>query len=189
YYPGATELTLKLVFDASDGRVLGAQGFGRNGVDKRIDVIATALAGGLTIDDIAELDLAYAPPYGSANDPLNMAAFAAQNDRSGYSRATPPRDVIAGMKNGTVTVLDVRTRGESARASLRDVENIPLDELRDTLDEVPRGRPLVLLSRNGFEGHIGARLLRGAGITDVTYVSGGMRRLLLEAGVANLLND
>ncbi len=188
YYPGATELSLKLVFDARDGRVLGAQAFGRNGADKRIDVIATALAGRLTIDDLAELDLAYAPPYGSANDPLNMAAFAAQNDRSGYSRAVSPREALEAMTLGTVTVLDVRTRGESAKAALRGVENIPLDELRDTLDEVPRGRPLVLVSKNGFEGHIGARLLRGAGITDVRYVSGGMRSLLLEPGVASVLD-
>lgn len=179
YYPGATELSLKLVFDAADGRVLGAQAFGRNGVDKRIDVVATALAGRLTIDDLAELDLAYAPPYGSANDPLNMAAFAAQNDRTGYSRAISPALLLDEMAAGTISVLDVRTRGESERTPLRDVQNLPLDELIGTLDAVPRGRPLALLSRNGYEGHLAARRLRGAGINDVRYISGGMRSLLL----------
>jgi NADPH-dependent 2,4-dienoyl-CoA reductase/sulfur reductase-like enzyme/rhodanese-related sulfurtransferase len=189
YYPGASELSLKLVYEASTGRILGAQGFGRAGVDKRIDVIATALAGNLTIDDLAELDLAYAPPYGSANDPVNMVAYAAQNDRSGYSRAISPADALQALTQGTAVALDVRTRGEHAKGSLRDVANVPLDELRDQLDEVPRGRPLVLVSKTGFEGHLAARLLRGAGFEDVAYVSGGMRSLLLDPGVTAHLDN
>lgn len=189
YFPGASELSLKLVYEPSTGRILGAQGFGRAGVDKRIDVIAAALAGSLTIDDLAELDLAYAPPYGSANDPVNMVAYAAQNDRSGYSRAISPADALAALAQGAAAGLDVRTRGDHAKRSLRDLAHVPLDELRDGLDEVPRGKPLVLLSKNGFEGHVAARILRGAGFEDVSYVSGGMRSLLLDPAVNAHLDD
>ncbi|MCA1754583.1 MAG: FAD-dependent oxidoreductase [Spirochaeta sp.] len=172
YFPGATTLSLKLVYNKADHRLLGAQAFGAEGVEKRIDVAATALAGGLSLEDIAELDLTYAPPYSSANDPLNMAAFAALNDLSGYSPSLPASELEAGA-----TVLDVRTYGESSNDPVDSAVVIPLDELRMRMDELQKDARIVVLSRDGYEGHIATRQLKLSGFEKAAYIAGGMLSL------------
>jgi len=187
YYPGAKELSLKLVYDRKSGRLLGAQAFGEEGVEKRIDVLATALQGRLSVDDLAELDLAYAPPYSSANDPVNVAAFAAQNDLSGYA----PLETAAALKSaiaearaggGEAYVLDLRNAGEYEGGHLAGAHNVPLDELRFRLDEVPRGQRLHLHCRSGFRSHLALRILAGNGYDDLVNVTGGYLAILAEGG-------
>ncbi|HUX13006.1 MAG TPA: FAD-dependent oxidoreductase [Spirochaetia bacterium] len=181
YFPGAEELSLKLVYDRESNRVLGAQAFGKTGVDKRIDVVATAIAGRLTLADIAELDLCYAPPYSSANDPLNVAAFAALNDQSGYSPLVGPQAAANLADKDETAILDVRTYGDFMKGSLPGSIHIPVDELRDRISEVPTDRPVIVVSKAGFEGHLAVRQLLQAGFEDVKYVSGGITSIRLMA--------
>jgi len=183
YYPGAKELTLKLVYDRATGRVLGGQAFGHAGVEKRIDVLATALAGELTLDDLAELDLAYAPPYSSANDPVNLAAFVAQNDRSGYSpvvTAARLKEELASPK--PPVLLDVRTLNEFSRGHLAGAIHIPVDELRFELAQLPRGRRIVVVCRSGFRAHLAVRILKESGFADVANLTGGFLSASAEGG-------
>ncbi|MEI8095070.1 MAG: FAD-dependent oxidoreductase [Spirochaetales bacterium] len=173
YYPGGQQLTLKLVYDKKTSRLLGAQGFGLEGVDKRIDVAATALLGKLTLDDLAELDLAYAPPYSSANDPLNLAAFVAQNDVSGFSPLITAEQAKAAFRAETHLVLDVRNLGEYAQGNVPGSLNIPVDELRGRLAEVPHDKVLFVHCKIGFRGHLAARILIENGYTQVFNITGG----------------
>ncbi len=181
YYPGAEELSLKLVYDRASRRLLGAQAFGKEGVDKRIDVAATAIAGGMTLDGLAELDLAYAPPYGAANDPINMAAFAAQNDLSGYSPLIEAGKAWEDALGGKAAILDLRTNGDRRKLPVPAAAHIPLDELEWRMDEVPSGR-LYLLSRAGYESHIALRKLVQGGRKDIFNISGGALSLALVPG-------
>jgi len=176
YFPGATEMVLKLIYDRATRRLLGGSAFGGHGVEKRIDVLAMALQGKLTIDDLAETDLTYAPPYSSANDPLNQAAFVAQNDLSGFSpavSAAATRDLLAAAPADRPVLLDVRNLAEFEAGHVRGALNIPLDELRFRLDEVPRDRPLVMHCRSGFRSHLALRILKGNGWSDVKNITGG----------------
>jgi NADPH-dependent 2,4-dienoyl-CoA reductase/sulfur reductase-like enzyme/rhodanese-related sulfurtransferase len=181
YYPGGREMVLKLVYDRASRRVLGGQAFGGDGVEKRIDVIAVALQGALTVDDLAEVDLAYAPPYSSANDSVNLAAFVAQNDLSGYSplvTAAEARELLSagtapGQPAGTPLVLDVRNLGEYETAHIRAALHIPVDELRFRLEEVPRGRPIIVHCRSGFRSHLALRILKQNGWEDIRNLTGG----------------
>ncbi len=184
YFPGSEDLYLKIVYDRKTGRLLGGQAFGRAGADKRIDALAAALAGGLGIDDLADLDLAYAPPYNSANDPINMAAYAAQNDLSGYSPAVSARTAVEELARGGALLVDVRTYGEFAKRSVRDSIHIPVDELRDRLAELPGDRALLLLSKTGFESHVALRQLLQKGFKNTRNISGGMAALTLEPGLS-----
>ncbi|HWR11389.1 MAG TPA: FAD-dependent oxidoreductase [Rectinemataceae bacterium] len=194
YYPGHKELTLKLVY-ALDGRLLGAEAFGEAGVEKRIDVLATALAARMKLSDLAELDLSYAPPYSSANDPIQMAAFAAQNDLSGYSPALSPQDAarVASLKplenKGSSIFLDVRNFGEYMKGHIAGSLHIPLDELRDRLEEVPKDARLLIVSIGGFEGHLASRILRQHGFDDIAYVSGGMTSMRLFGGFEETIGE
>jgi NADPH-dependent 2,4-dienoyl-CoA reductase/sulfur reductase-like enzyme/rhodanese-related sulfurtransferase len=183
YFPGATELSLKLVYDRGTRRLLGAQAFGKDGIDKRIDVAATAIAGGMSIDDLAELDLAYAPPYGAANDPINMAAFAAQNAESGYSPTVSATEAWKLAGEGKAVILDVRTNGDRRKMPVPDSVHIPLDELDWRMEELPAG-PMLILSRAGYESHIALRKLVGNGRGNVRNVSGGALSLELVPGFA-----
>lgn len=183
YYPGFKDIFLKLVFDRSNGRLLGGQAFGREGVEKRIDVLAAALAGGLSVDDLAELDLTYAPPYNSANDPINMAAFAAQNDLSGYSPSLSAREAAERIAKGSALLVDVRTYGEYSKGSIEASVHLPADEIRDRMVELPKDRDLLLLSKAGFESHIALRALRQRGYDRVWNISGGMAALSLQPGL------
>ncbi|MEE1735546.1 FAD-dependent oxidoreductase [Streptomyces sp. BE147] len=170
YYPGASPIALKVLFDPSDLRILGAQAVGADGVDKRIDVIATAIAGGLTAPDLADLELAYAPPYGSAKDPVNMAGMIAENLATGTVRTVQWHELDAAREAGA-TVVDVRTAAEHARGAIPGALNIPLDELRERVAELPAG-DLVVHCQVGLRGHNAQRLLAGLG-RDSSNLDGG----------------
>jgi NADPH-dependent 2,4-dienoyl-CoA reductase/sulfur reductase-like enzyme/rhodanese-related sulfurtransferase len=187
YYPGAKELILKIVYDRKDARLLGAQAFGEAGAEKRIDAAAVALQGRLTIHDLAEVDFAYAPPYGSANDPLNVAAFVGENDLSGYSpliSADELRRLLNGPAAHRPAVLDVRNLNEFEAGHLAGALNLPVDELRFRLEEVPRDRPIVVHCRSGFRSHLALRILRENGWTDVRNVSGSWVAMTALGGFA-----
>ncbi len=171
YYPGAEGMSLKLLIDPETDAVLGAQGVGRDGVDKRIDVIATAMTGGLTASDLADLELAYAPQFGSAKDPVNMLGYLADNLRTGVGRSIQWHEVAQAQGAGA-TVVDVRTAAEFDRGHVPGSINLGLDELRDHLDEVPDG-PLVVTCAVGLRGHVAARILRQRGFEDVRNLDGG----------------
>lgn len=161
YYPGAQGMSLKLVVDADTDAILGAQGIGGAGVDKRIDVIATAMRGGLTASDLADLELAYAPQFGSAKDPVNMLGFVADNMAEGMTHTIQWHEVDAAVAAGA-HVLDVRTREEFAAGAIPGATLIPVDELREHLDDVPDGE-LIVHCAVGVRGHIAARILAAHG--------------------------
>ena len=174
YYPGARELSLKLVYERPTGRLLGAQAFGHEAVDKRIDVLATALHGRMTLRDLAELDLAYAPPYSSANDPVNLAAFVGENDLSGFSPlVTAPQLSVELASPRPPVVVDVRTLGEWERGHLQGAIHMPVDDVRFDHDALPRGRRIVVYCRSGFRAHLAVRALKQLGYADVANVTGG----------------
>lgn len=184
YYPGAMPLALKLLVDPETDQILGAQGVGRDGVDKRIDVLATAIAGGLTASDLADLELAYAPAYGSAKDPVNMLGYVADNLRAGDTRSVQWHELDDLVRRGA-TLVDVRTPAEHARGTVETsieaagdntphrARNIPLDELRARAHaEIPTGAPVVVHCQVGQRGHTAARLLTQLGY-DVRNLDGG----------------
>ncbi len=171
YYPGASPITLKLVFDPKYGRILGAQAVGRAGVDKRIDVIAAAASFGATVWDLAGLDLCYAPPYGAAKDPVHMAAFAAGNQLDGITDFLDADADLTGMQ-----VLDVRTSAEIEQLPLPDTDHaihIPLDELRDRLHELDSSREVAVTCQTSQRAHVASCILRQSGFAAVHVVSGG----------------
>jgi NADPH-dependent 2,4-dienoyl-CoA reductase/sulfur reductase-like enzyme/rhodanese-related sulfurtransferase len=172
YYPGAQPMVMKLVYRGSDRRLLGVQIVGGAGVDRRIDVVATALHFGGTIDDLAELDLAYAPPYGAAKDPVNIAAFAAQNVEAGLVRNLDPAEVPDSVARGGQLV-DVRTPKEFAKGTIPGAVNIPLEELRERSSEVADDRPILTFCKVGQRGYVAARILANLGRTEVLNVAGG----------------
>jgi len=183
YYPGARELTLKLVYDRTTARLLGAQAFGYEGVEKRIDVLAMALHGRMTVHDLAEVDLAYAPPYSSANDPVNMVAFVAENDINGFSPLVTAADARKELASDTPPlVLDVRTDAEFSEGHLPNARHIPLDELRTSIDEFPRDRRIVVHCRSGVRAHLATRILRQHGHADVANLTGGWVSMMLDGG-------
>ncbi len=182
YYPGAEEISLKIVYERGTGRLLGCQGFGKEGVDKRIDVCAAALHGRFTVEDLTEIDLAYAPPYSSANDPLNMAAFVAMNDILGVSPVLTADEAAAALGAGNAVILDVRTYGEYAKGHVKGALHIPVDELRDRLSEVPREKSILVCSKAGFEGHIALRVLRKYGFGGAKNITGGYTSMELGGG-------
>ena len=171
YYPGADGMALKLLVDPGTDRILGAQGVGRSGVDKRIDVIATAMAGDLAASDLADLELAYAPQFSSAKDPVNMLGYATMNARSGLTPTIQWHELEAAMAEGAALV-DVRSAGEHRRGSIPGSILVPVDELRDRLDEVPRG-PVVVHCAVGVRAHTATRILRQLGWIDVRNLDGG----------------
>ena len=174
YYPGAQNMTVKALFDPDTGRILGAQIVGPAGVDKRIDVFAAAIRAGLTGDDLAELELAYAPPYGSAKDPVNMCGFMIQNIRAGLVKQFHWDDVAGLPRDGSVTLLDVRNPGEYAAGHIDGAINIALDGLREHLGELDRSRPVYVNCFSGMRSYIACRILAGNGF-DVYNLSGGWR--------------
>jgi NADPH-dependent 2,4-dienoyl-CoA reductase/sulfur reductase-like enzyme/rhodanese-related sulfurtransferase len=184
YYPGGKELSLKLVYDRKTARLLGGQAFGHAGVEKRIDVLATALHGKMTLHDLAELDLAYAPPYSSANDPLNLAAFIGENDLSGFSPLVTAAQLKVELASATPPlVLDVRTSKEFQAGHLAGALHLPVDELRGALERVPRDRRLVVHCRSGFRAHLAVRILKAHGHQDVANLTGGWVSLENEGGL------
>lgn len=174
YYPGSKQMSLKLVAEAGTGRILGAQGVGESGVDKRIDVISTAIRGGLTAPELADLETTYAPPFGAAKDPVIMLGLVAENTLSGLTPSIQWHELDAAREAGALLV-DVRTPGEYARGHIPGALNVPVDELRDRLDELgSRERPLVVSCQVGLRGHVAARLLLQHGFS-VRNLDGGYR--------------
>lgn len=170
YYPGAESMALKLLVDPESGLILGAQGVGREGVDKRIDVIATAMRAGLQAVELADLELAYAPPFGSAKDPVNMLGYMTENLLSGMTKNVQ-WDEIAGLQDDGVSLIDVRTPGEFSRGSIPGALNIPVDELRERSAEIPDG-PCIIFCQVGQRGHTATVLLREQGV-DAVNLDGG----------------
>jgi rhodanese-related sulfurtransferase len=139
----------------------------------------------MTVHDLAELDLAYAPPYSSANDPVNLAAFVAENDLSGFSPTVTAAQLKAELASAAPPlVLDVRTAREHAQAHLAGAVHLPVDELRSGLARLPRGRRVVVYCRSGFRGHLAVRILKGSGFEDVANLTGGQLSLVAEGGFA-----
>ena len=180
YYPGAVQISLKLLFDPHDGTILGAQAVGAEGIDKRIDVIAVALRARLTVRDLAELELSYAPPYGSAKDPVNYAGFVATNVLNGHMRLCHVDDVIAIGKNQIL--LDVRTRKEAEAGTIPGAINIPLDELRERLGELPQDKEILIFCQVGLRGYLAARILTQHGFK-CRNLTGGYKTYRAAAGI------
>jgi NADPH-dependent 2,4-dienoyl-CoA reductase/sulfur reductase-like enzyme/rhodanese-related sulfurtransferase len=168
YYPGAERLTIKLLFSPTDGKVLGAQIVGQNGVDKRIDVLATAIRGGMTVYDLEGLELAYAPPFGSAKDPINMVGFVAANLLKG-----DVENIHAdALERAEDELIDVRKPDEHSEGHIPGSRNVPVDELRERLAELPAEKPLVVYCQIGMRGYVAARILTQRGYA-VRNLSGG----------------
>lgn len=174
YYPGGKIMTMKVVFEKGTYRLLGAQIVGFDGVDKRIDVLATAIRAGMKVTDLTELDLAYAPPYSSAKDPVNMAGFMAENIRDGLVGQWYYDDEPTLPRDGSVTLLDVRTAQEFATGNIDGFVNIPVDELRERAGELDKDKPVYVICQSGLRSYIAARILAGRGF-EVYNFAGGYR--------------
>jgi len=174
YYPGAEVMTLKLLFEPQTGRVLGAQAVGGAGVDKRIDVLAVAIQAGLTVFDLEEMELAYSPQYGSAKDPINMAGFVASGLLRGDHPQVDVEAVLAVPSPQRPFLADVRTAPEYAAGHLPEAVNIPLDELRSRLGELPRGREIAVYCQVGQRGYLATRILKQAGF-QAANIGGGYK--------------
>ncbi|MCF7788717.1 MAG: FAD-dependent oxidoreductase [Prosthecobacter sp.] len=174
YYPGAEPIAMKVLFDPDTGRLLGAQAVGRDGVDKRLDVLATALKSGMTMDDLAELELAYAPPFGSAKDPVNLIGMAAQNVLAGDVVLAQWHE-IATLDPDKTLVLDVRRADERAKGFIPGSMHIPLDELRGRLDELPKDKEIIASCQSGQRSYFACRMLTQHGFKEVRNLAGSWR--------------
>ena len=174
YYPGGRVMTMKVIFEKETYRLLGAQIVGYEGVDKRIDVLATAIHAGLKATRLKDLDLAYAPPYSSAKDPVNMAGFMIDNIAMGTLKQWHLADAEKLPRDGSVTLLDTRTVGEYRRGHIDGFTNIPVDELRDRLSELEAGKPVYVICQSGLRSYIASRILEGHGFEAYNF-SGGFR--------------
>ena len=172
YYPGSTMLSIKVVFEKGSGRLLGAQIVGFDGVDKRCDVLATAIRFGATVQDLTRLELCYAPPFGSAKDPVNMVGFVGENLQNGTVRQFHWSDVADLPRDGSVQLVDVRTPAEYARGHIEGFRNLPLDGLRAHLSELDPGKPVYVHCHSGLRSYIACRLLTGAGFTCYNLAGG-----------------
>ena len=172
YYPGGKVMTIKVIFEKGTYRLLGAQIVGYDGVDKRIDVLATAIRAGLKATDLKDLDLAYAPPYSSAKDPVNMAGFMIDNIANGVLKQWHLEDADKLPCDGSVTLLDTRTVGEYTQGHIEGFKNIPVDELRERLDEVEKGKSVYVICQSGLRSYIASRILEGSGYTAYNFAGG-----------------
>ncbi len=174
YYPGGKVMTMKVVFEKETYRLLGAQIVGYEGVDKRIDVLATAIHAGMNATELKDLDLAYAPPYSSAKDPVNMAGFMIDNISKGTLKQWHLEDADSLPRDGSVTLLDVRTPGEYSRGHVEGFKNIPVDELREHLEEIEKNKPVYVICQSGLRSYIATRILEGSSYEAYNF-SGGFR--------------
>ena len=172
YYPGADSMIIKVVYEKITGRLLGAQVMGRKGVDKRIDVYSTALYGGMSVFDLENLDLAYAPPFASAKDPVIMSGMVASNAVRGVCKTVSPTKAPELAKQPDTVLLDVRTRGEYEAGALDGAVNLPVDELRDRLGELDKSKKYLIYCGVGYRAYLACRILMQKGF-DVYNVSGG----------------
>jgi len=171
YYPGGKLMTMKVVFEKATYRLLGAQIVGYDGVDKRIDVLATAIHAGMKATDLKDLDLAYAPPYSSAKDPVNMAGFMIDNISKGLKQ-WHLSDAEKLPRDGSVTLLDTRTVGEYNRGHIEGFQNIPVDELRERISEIEAGKPVYVICQSGLRSYIATRILEGCGFEAYNFAGG-----------------
>lgn len=174
YYPGGKVMTMKVLFEMENGRILGAQIIGYDGVDKRIDVFSTAIQAGMTADDLQELDLAYAPPYSSAKDPVNMAGFMIDNLRHGLVQQFYLPELLQLPEDDSIIRLDIRTAMEYDAGHINGFINIPLDHLRDHLDELDQTKTIYLICQSGLRSYLAARILQEHGFR-CTHLAGGYR--------------
>lgn len=174
YYPGGELMTMKVLFEKETYRILGAQIIGFQGVDKRIDVLATAIRARMKAHQLIDLDLAYAPPYSSAKDPVNMAGYIVENIKNGVVKQWYYEDVEKLPRDGSVTLLDVRTPAEYARGHVEGFVNIPVDELREHIDELEKTKPVYVICQSGLRSYIACRILTGDGF-DAYNFAGGFR--------------
>ena len=163
YYPGASDMTIKTLFDPETGRILGSQIVGFDGVDKRVDVLATAIRGGMTGYDLAELELAYAPPFSSAKDPVNMVGFVIENILEGRVKQYHWEEIKELPQDGSVTLLDVRTESEYREGALAGSINIPLDSLRENLHQIEKNKPVYVNCYSGLRSYVACRILSELG--------------------------
>ena len=174
YYPGGKVMTMKVLFEKGTQKLLGAQIVGYDGVDKRIDVLATAIRAGIKATELCELDLAYAPPYSSAKDPVNMAGFMIENLVTGKVKQFYYDQVDALPRDGSVFLLDTRTPGEVARGCAEGFVNIPVDDLRDRMIEIPSDKPVYVMCQSGLRSYLACRILAQNGY-DCYNFTGGYR--------------
>lgn len=174
YYPGAKIMTMKVIYEKDTLKILGAQIIGQEGVDKRIDVLATAISAGIKADMLKDLDLAYAPPYSSAKDPVNMAGFMIENISTGKIKQFHWDEVEKLQSDGSITLLDTRTKGEYAHSHAQGFINIPVDELRERIDELDKSKPVYVMCQSGLRSYIACRILSQEGY-DCYNFSGGYR--------------
>lgn len=174
YYPGASPISLKLLFSPSNGKILGAQAVGKEGVDKRIDVIATAIRSGLTVSDLEKLELCYAPPYGSAKDPINIAGYVAHNIVKGDMEVFH-WDELEHYDLTKTVILDVRNPKECAAGMIKGAINIPLDELRERMTELDKNKMILIYCQAGQRGYLAYRLLKLNGFEQIKNLSGGYK--------------
>lgn len=174
YYPGAKIMTMKVIYEKDTLKILGAQIIGQEGVDKRIDVLATAISAGIKADMLKDLDLAYAPPYSSAKDPVNMAGFMIENISTGKMKQFHWDEVEKLQSDGSITLLDTRTKGEYAHSHAHGFINIPVDELRERIDELDKSKPVYVMCQSGLRSYIACRILSQEGY-DCYNFSGGYR--------------
>jgi len=174
YYPGAIPLSIKLLFSPDNGRILGAQIVGYEGVDKRIDVLATAIRAGMTVHELEKLELAYAPPYSSAKDPVNMAGFVASNILKKDHAIIHWHD-LKSRYNENALLIDVRTPEEFSLGTIEGALNIPVDELRNRIGEIPKNREIIIFCQVGLRGYIAFRILKQKGYENIKNLSGGYK--------------
>jgi NADPH-dependent 2,4-dienoyl-CoA reductase/sulfur reductase-like enzyme/peroxiredoxin family protein/TusA-related sulfurtransferase/rhodanese-related sulfurtransferase len=176
YYPGAKQVSIKLLFDA-EGKILGAQAVGADGVDKRVDVIATAIKAGMTVDDLTDLELAYAPPYSSAKDPVNMVGYVASNILDSSVEVIDWKELrdLLETKASDLQLLDVRTAEEFEFGSIATARNLDINHLRDHLHELDPKRPLVVFCQVGIRGYLAYRILKQSGFNQIRNLSGGYK--------------
>jgi len=181
YYPGAETVTTMLVYDRHTGIILGGQTSGYKGADKRLDVIATATAAKITISDIADIDFAYSPPIGTANDAINMAAYTAENRISGFSPSFTVTELDAFIEDKNPVFIDVRDVFAFEKSHVKGALNLPLEVLVQQINFIPANRMVIVYDETGKKGHQALRTLLGAGLKDVTNISGGHTSLQRQA--------
>ena len=188
YYPGAETVTTMLVYDRNTGVILGGQTAGYKGADKRLDVIATATAAKLTVSDLADIDFAYSPPIGTANDAINMAAYTAENRISGFSPSVTVTELDAFIEGKNPVFVDVRDVFAFEKSHINGAVHLPLEILAEQINILPSGCPVIVYDGTGKKGHQALRTLLGAGFKDVTNISGGHTSLQRQARTVGFKN-
>ncbi len=175
YFPGAHDIMIKIIVEQKTGRLLGAQAVGRDGVDKRIDVLATAIIAKMTVRDIVDLELAYAPPFGSAKDPINMVAMVAQNKLNGITETITWKELFT--QEESPVIIDVRSEKERKTVYVKGSEHIPIDTLREHIKQLDSNAPIRVYCRIGQRGYFAEQILRAHGFKNVKNIAGGWRSI------------